>query len=106
MRSITTEYSRFIHKYYAGIIFFWLILTVLSYSYSQQSSQAVESEDDYNPPPDVESEIVTSYWTKKADNPDEDGYLFVDWMYNGDHMYSTSWYQKVTHWMPLPDKPK
>ncbi|MHA1910524.1 MAG: MMPL family transporter [Candidatus Kariarchaeaceae archaeon] len=61
MRSITSQYSRFIHKYYIGIIFFWLLLTALSYTISQRSFQTIEGEDDYNPPPEVESEIVKKF---------------------------------------------
>ncbi len=29
-----------------------------------------------------------------------------DWDYKGEPMYSTSFYQMVTHWMPLPKPPK
>ena len=61
MRSITKQYSSFIHKYYIGIILFWMVLTALSYSFSHQSFQTTESNDDYNPPSEVESEIVKRF---------------------------------------------
>jgi hypothetical protein len=54
---------------------------------------------------DATPEIVTSYWDKKDDEPDEDGFLFIRWYYEGQPMYHTSWYQRVTHWMPLPEAP-
>ena len=55
---------------------------------------------------DADPEIVVSYWDEKADTPDEEGFLFVRWHYGDMPMYSTSWYQKVTHWAKLPVGPK
>ncbi len=49
--------------------------------------------------------IIVSHYDYKDDEPDEDGHLRVDWYYEGQKMYSTSWYQQVTHWMPLPPLP-
>ena len=63
MRSVTIYYSRFIHKFYIGIIFFWLLITLLLFSYSQKSTQTIENQDDYVSPPEVESQIVNSALT-------------------------------------------
>ena len=54
---------------------------------------------------DANPEINISYWDEKDNEPDEDGYLHVRWYYEGEPMYSTSWYQKVTHWSLLPNPP-
>ncbi len=29
-----------------------------------------------------------------------------EWVYNGQYLYETSWYQEVTHWAELPLPPK
>jgi hypothetical protein len=55
---------------------------------------------------DADPEIQVSCWDKKDEEPDEDGFLFVRWYYEGCPMYETSWYQKVTHWAKLPKLPK
>ena len=55
---------------------------------------------------DADPEINVSDWDEKDDKPSEDGYLYIRWYYEGQPMYSTSWYQKVTHWSLLPEPPK
>lgn len=52
---------------------------------------------------DADPEIVVSYWDQKTE---EDDHIFVRWYYGDVPMYTTSWYQKVTHWMNLPEGPK
>jgi hypothetical protein len=55
---------------------------------------------------DANPEISISYWDRKAEKPDDEGFLFINWYYQGEPMYKTSWYQKVTHWVDLPGGPE